>query len=151
MKMCGSKAGIETELPGSNSIGRLQRYSKHAKAGANGTRLLALCVSSPSITSPTRQARRSSGFTGGLDVPRNRATRSTPPLSKRLSDPSPAHFEHAAAADICGDRGAQQQKCDAKSENQWHLPHVRLSLDDVINRQRCQSSCRWDYCLGAVR
>jgi hypothetical protein len=48
-------------------------------------------------------------------------------LSKRLSDPGPAHFEHAAAAQICGDGGAQQQKCDAKSENQWHLPHVRLS------------------------
>jgi hypothetical protein len=31
MKICGSKAGTKTELPDRNSIGRLQRFSKHAK------------------------------------------------------------------------------------------------------------------------
>jgi hypothetical protein len=149
MKICGSKAGTKTELPDRNSIGRLQRFSKHAKVRANGIGLLALRLRP--VDNSTRCGRHAAhpDLWIGLTLP---ATEQ--PDQHRTIEALELSRPRAFRACCCRPRLPRSPRSATKMRRSIREPMAPAScsalLVNAINRQRGGSSCLRDYCFRAI-
>ena len=94
------------------------------------------------ISTPQKSDLPSAGNSCGLQPSEDLTTptgfvpaRAIEALSEGLRYPRSAHLWHLAA-NVRGYRGAQQEECNAKSEDEWDLPHGGAPCVCVLNRHQ---------------